>query len=548
MNANKPLVNIRHRGAGRWAALLTALALLAWPLAPLQAAVIDDFNGAWKVGGQGSGPGATNYFTWGVANDQMVISSQYPIPTPTDKRNATYDNVWWSVPGMPGELKEGCTVELRMDLIHLSADDLFFMLVCGAGNSAYYAFVDQNEVGLVKLDVPTIPSATSSTFWWDTVTHTNENVNVRLAVTRTGDDSVNITVKVVDKGNQQATLYERSFVDGPGQDGPVPPPEPHGMVFRPDPGGPLTNFRAAFVGCWQFIYDDPPPLEMVLDNLEFYEGSLIEIERSVLLSWSVDTEEEQVPLTADSVPNPVWTLVPEPIFKRMGELCVAVPIAKTEQYFQLVPGKQFADDFSAVLAWPSSARGDWTLLYADPNDTNTILWSTADESLWIHTLWPTSAVDGRVWAVPPRAGLVVRDFTASVDIVRMSTIPLPICGILARATLNAEDPASSTGYLGAVEQEQNVAGSLGRLSIRHGSSTTQGPLFTYDGGALYRLVFSGVGDDLALRLLDVRTGATTVAELTAKATDFEQGAVCLYAEGHSQDITLDNFFVTGTTP
>lgn len=63
MNANRPLVYTRHRGGGRWAMLLTGLALLAWPLAPLQAAVIDDFTGGWKVDGDGVGAGHTNYFT-----------------------------------------------------------------------------------------------------------------------------------------------------------------------------------------------------------------------------------------------------------------------------------------------------------------------------------------------------------------------------------------------------------------------------------------------------------------------------------------------------
>jgi len=550
MNANKPLVNVRHRGGGRCATLLAALALLAWPLAPLEAAVIDDFTGGWKVGGQGGGWGETNYFRWGVANDQMVISKQNPIPTPRNEPAATYDNVWWRAAGMPGELKTGRAVEVRMDLIHMSADDLFFSLWCGGGNCAYIAFVDRNEVALAKCELPGAKSGVTI-FWWDSVTHTNENVNVRLAVSRTDDDSATITVKVVDKGNQQATLYERSFVDGPGQDGPVPQPDPHGVVdfFTPDPGGPGLNYRAAYVACWQLIYTTPPPLEVVLDNLEFFEAPSREIERSVLLSWSVNTEEEQVPVTADSLTNPMWVLLPEPIFKRYRDLCVAVPVAKTEQYFQLVPGKQFVDDFSAVLPAPFTARADWTLLCADPSDTNRIYSSTVDDSLRIHIIWPIFPVDGRVWAVPPRADLVVRDFRASVDILcwpnLLQPAPLPVCGILARATVNAEDPVSSGGDLGAISRSAD--GKTGKLMIRTGGDTSEGPAFAYDAGAVYRLVFSGVGDDLALHLLDVRTGAT-VSEVGTKATDFGQGAICLYVEGRRHDIALDNVFVTGTKP
>jgi enediyne biosynthesis protein E4 len=249
------------------AALLATVAISACPAGLLNAAVIDDFEVPVKFA---EGGGGTNYFRWGLTNGQMVISRPYPIPTPTTNVMTTYDNVYWPAPRLPdGNLAGGRTLEVRMDLIHASADNLFLLLICGGPSdgkdSAYGVFVDRNEVGLMKYK----DSVALNSFYWDTLATTNENVNVRLAFTKTNSALI-ITVKIVDKGNQRATLYERSFVDGPGQDGPVPPPDPHGYgFFIPDQGGPYTNFTYAAAGCSQMIFTIPPQLEMLLDNLEY---------------------------------------------------------------------------------------------------------------------------------------------------------------------------------------------------------------------------------------------------------------------------------------
>jgi len=184
----------------------------------------------------------------GVASGQLVVSRQNPIPTPQPNGWwATYDNVYWPAPRLPGgNLEAGRTLAVRMDLNHLSADDLFAMLMCGGTSdgkdSLYAVFIDRNEVGLAKYkDVVGM-----TTFYWDTLTTTTENVTVELALTKTNGSLV-ITVKVVDKGNQRATLYERTFVDGPGQDGPVSPPirtgtgSSHRTRARPTPTSPMPR-------------------------------------------------------------------------------------------------------------------------------------------------------------------------------------------------------------------------------------------------------------------------------------------------------------------
>jgi len=255
-----------HAVRVRTAALIATVAIGICPAVQLKAAVIDDFEDGVKFA---EGGGGTNYFRWGLTNGQMLISRQNPIPTPRHAVDATYDNVYWPAPPLPaGNLAGGRTLEVRTDLNQISADDLFLMLMAGgptAGeDSAYIVFVDRNEVALAKYKITGM-----TTFYWDTLATTSENVTVRLAFTKR-DGSLVITVKVEEKGQRGATLYERSFVDGPGRDGPVSPPDPHGYgFFVPDNSGPLTNFTYTAVGCSQMIFSQPPPLQMLLDNLEY---------------------------------------------------------------------------------------------------------------------------------------------------------------------------------------------------------------------------------------------------------------------------------------
>jgi hypothetical protein len=261
-----------RRGAGnRIVALLAIVGISACTAVRLDAVVIDDFEGPVKFA---EGGGGTNYFLFGLTNLQLAVSRQNPIPTPPSSVGTTYDNVYWpnSLPGV--SLEGGRTLELRMDLNHTSADDLFLLLGGGGdGDNSYAAIVDRNEVALMKYGVLGF-----TTFYWDVLAITNENVTVRLAFTKT-NSSLAITVKIVDKGNLRATLYERAFVDGPGQDGPVPPPDPHGTkLFNQDLGAPYTNFTYAWAGVWQLIPTSPPPLEMLLDNCAGHQRCLAELD------------------------------------------------------------------------------------------------------------------------------------------------------------------------------------------------------------------------------------------------------------------------------
>ena len=214
----------------------------------------------------------------------------------------------------------------------------------------YAAIVDRNEVALMKYGVLGF-----TTFYWDVLAITNENVTVRLAFTKT-NSSLAITVKIVDKGNLRATLYERAFVDGPGQDGPVPPPDPHGTkLFNQDLGAPYTNFTYAWAGVWQLIPTSPPPLEMLLDNLEYdvYHPPHLEIApatNGVSLNWMLPLEEHIV-VETDQLAGP-WCPCPQPHTRTGDACCLTMPCLSSQKFFKLTPGRQFTDDFSNAGARP----------------------------------------------------------------------------------------------------------------------------------------------------------------------------------------------------
>ncbi len=509
----------------------------------LDAAVLDDFEHGVQFA---EGGGETNYFVWGLTNGQLVVYTNTPIPTPHGDVLITYDSVYWPSPRPPvGNLDGGRTLEVRMDLEHASADDLFAQLGVGGStanqDSGYAAFVDRNEVGLMKYGYQGI-----TTFYWDTLATTNENVTVRLAFTKT-NNFLAITVKVVDKGNQRATLYERTFVDGPGRDGPVPPPDPHGYgFFTPDLGRPYTNFTYFAAGCSQVIFTTPPPLELRLDNLEYdvYDAPEIAIERNlVCLSWSEDTIEDQVVVTADSLTNSVWTPLPEPVFKRNGRLCVIVETTGEEQYFKLVPGTQFVDDFDGSME-------PWRSVFSNPSDATHWLITNVNNALRIQTLSPLARDE---WILQiPGSDIVFGDFSASVDIVDWDTNVLgQIVSICARGWLDPTNLGSTHGQCAGLILNEPVKGKCKPFFwVSDTGVITGGPEIVLKPGARYRLCFSAVGSKLSLRLYNVDNLNSPIAQVQMTHTTWSQGFVALHGRKWSDSyaVTLDNFFVSGTKP
>jgi hypothetical protein len=532
-------------GVIRWASWLAAMALSAALAIPLGAEVIDDFEDGVKFL---EGGGGMDYFAWEVTGGQLVVSRSSPVPTPMDKELLTYDNVYWSSPSLPaGSLDGGRTLELRMDLVHTSTDDLFLLLMSGGQNvgadSAYAVLVDRNEVALMKWRA----GGNMAIFFWDTLQTAFENVTVRLALKKT-ESGVVITVKVVDKATA-VMLYEKSFTDGPGQDAPMRPPDPHTIgMWTIDEGAPYTNFHYAAVGVWQVIRTEPPALEIQLDNLECAVYNAPEVD-SVRLSWSANLVEEQIMVGADSLAeDAVWAPCPEPNYQRFGCPCVSVSTGDGAQFFKLVPGTQFIDSFND-LKQPFATRNPWEPWFHNGSDVSRFTITLADGVLKIQT--QQDPVSGMVMVYSPGGGEIFRDFYASVDILDWgSSSQNSALGIAGR--VQGSPSGDVTGmYLGSMQvNPAGVPGTAQLVFFDGGADRPVPGTFSITAGKAYRLQFSAVGSQLTIRLVDLTDGRT-VKDGYIQDSRHTQGRVALWVNTRGSSAyarTVDNFFVTGTKP
>ncbi|MHC1764681.1 MAG: hypothetical protein AB9869_10295 [Verrucomicrobiia bacterium] len=271
----------------------------------------------------------------------------------------------------------------------------------------------------------------------------------------------------------------------------------------------------------------------------------LEIEKAVCLAWPDQALEEQIVVGATSLTGP-WVPWPEPIFKRYGELCMMVPAASVQQFFRLVAGAQFIDDFDAAR-WPCASKGDWVTQFIDPKDVDRLVVNNVNGTLQVQAV--TAPVNGRLALIPPGPAVVVGDFSASLDIVGWDPNATMLAASIGARTGSAN---ADYGYYGVVyfNEESKGKGSLHLFPIWT-NSVISTP-FAITPGQKYRLNFSGVGNQLSLLLFDLSNPEQPLSQVQLTDDTSSQGAVILAIgtldKSRPGSITVDNFFVTGTKP
>lgn len=526
---------------GQTAAWLLGLALAAaagMNGTSVFAGVYDDFESSTR-----SGTLWTRDVSFGTG-DQAVTNGQVRIFVTPDALGGYAFSSLESV--RTWKLQEGRTLEFRADLLSSNDDGAvaYMGFDLGDGTRGYQVWLDKDTLGLLKR-----ANTPLALFFLTNGTPVTVS-NVKLVVSMTGVQSdVLLKFRILDNNNAGAVIFEREYRDTPGQDPmQVGPDNPPGNYLGLSGYFQLGLFRDP-------AYLDPdvtlPPgamAEVVFDNAEVleYDVPSAEITNSVLLSWSENTAEEQIVVGADSLAsNAVWTPWPEPIFKRQGQLCMTVPVTAQQQFFKLVPGTQFIDDFSDPTE-PFATRSPWVPYFWVSGDSSRFSLTVTNSAFRIRTLSPP--LDGRIVIAPPGplADLpVFRDFSASVDILNFTASGFAEFYIFGRGHIPIPFPGDSNGYLGIIHLNPSPA----VIGIWDGIGGHSGPPFTYDPAARYRLQFSAVGTKLTVRLVNLTTGQNL--EQTLALGTFSQGYVTLAVgstPGGSYDITLDNFFVTGTKP
>jgi hypothetical protein len=293
--------------------------------------VIDSFDDSSPPGwNQGAGQGTVNVIQ---ANGQLTIRGEWPgIPTVTQE-----DTTAWASPDRAWTVNQGQSLEVRVDLVSLSgtAPGAALTLYHNSPGVGYWMVKGRDYVGVGKHNGGGGFTCLSA----DRLATQNTNEILVLAITP-ADPNVILTARVLDKGNGEAVLYERSTVDTPASDPRLNSAQLAAITgvtvqVQDDPSGaPWTSGDSPWIGVFQYTDGTLPAAEATFDNFEvrMHEVPQVGIERTVQLTWPAPTGTDYAVEGAPTV-NGSWLPLNDqslPGFKQM-----TVPANKDMRFFRL---------------------------------------------------------------------------------------------------------------------------------------------------------------------------------------------------------------------
>ena len=233
--------------------------------------VLDNFDDNRVTGWTWSGSGTP--FPLLETNQQFSVHGYWPGMTTwnmSDTFAVGYLGGSWS-------LKVGQTLEWRVDLTgmdeHASAACL--ELVNAADDGAYVFSKGRDFIHLSKVSFPG-GAPNFGHFVHDMTLIQNSNAVLALALTRATPDLI-LTLRILDKANHNAVLYERSVVDTSNVDRTLTHAEldaASGMHLNAGTdiqAPPWTSFFLVGLLVWQYNYDGhQPAADATFDNLELW--------------------------------------------------------------------------------------------------------------------------------------------------------------------------------------------------------------------------------------------------------------------------------------
>lgn len=517
-----------------------ALVLLALPTPTARGEILDTFGGTTvdtAIWTKACFFGPCGHL---VANGQVRLS----VTPDGDHGFAGLTSVrQWTV-------REGRTLEFRVDLISCSGDGALARLNCAFGNpNKYILFVDQDTIALGKREEDPLQ------LFFLTNGPAVDVTNVKLVLSMTGgpDSSVLVQWKILDNEQGGRVLFSGSQWDTAGSDPMVedahktsdnPPGSFLGMsgrlnisVYHDNAGWVDPQVEIPHLGEAAAVFDNPEVIEY---DSAWQKPPL----RAMLLSWPQNTAEEQI-IAGAPAPEGPYSPWPEPCFDRQGAICTAVPTTALQQYFKLVPGIQYVDSFGPVKQ-PFATRNAWEPWFMDGNDASRFAFTIANGAFRIETTMQPQV--GQVAIFTPGGGEILRDFHASVDILDWASSTESALGLAGR--LQGGPGGVNNLYLGSVRMNRSAG--TGQLWFFNGASDVEASdVFSVSPDSEYRLEFSVVGDQLQLRFLRLAESPTLVAEASLEDSRFTQGRVALWVNTRGSTgymRAVDNFFVTGSKP
>ncbi len=276
-----------------------------------------------------------NYAVARETNQQFTVVYNYPgVATHEHVDTWDYPNVnrGWSV-------ANGQTLECRVDLVSMSENatnaagiTLWSSSVSGSVAGSYIFFKGRDFIQVGKW------IGGVAVFFHEKAVIKNTNVVLSLALTAVNANVV-ITVRVLDKDNQEAVLYQRSVVDTPKSDPTLTSAELlalSGMkldVFT-DGGPPFTYGDAIMLNAWQYTDGKQPAMAVTYDNLELWTSEIppLAIDRAVRLAWPASATAKYGIQSAPTPTGP-WSPVQDLLLPGMQE--VMVPASEESRFFRL---------------------------------------------------------------------------------------------------------------------------------------------------------------------------------------------------------------------
>lgn len=297
--------------------------------------VVDNFDDntltAWTWGGSGT------QFPLLEDNHQFTVRGQWPGLV-THGHIDTWD---WPYMAKPWSVENNQTLECRVDLLSMSenaTNAAGIILSNLRGNRTYELLKGRDFIEAGKWVGGDFGGI--AVLLQEQVAIKNRNVVLSLALTRV-DPNMVVTVRVLDKDNQEAVLYQRSVVDTPEADPTLTSAQIFAMsgmnltVFSDDIEPPLTSGAGIALSAWQYTDGNQPELDVTYDNLELRTSEIppLVIERAVRVSFPESTTVNYAVQAAPTVQGP-WLPVQDRIIP--GLQTMTLPANSPAQFLRLI--------------------------------------------------------------------------------------------------------------------------------------------------------------------------------------------------------------------
>jgi hypothetical protein len=282
--------------------------------------------------------GWTTYNELGVANlyptnQQLLMRADWANASGTLQQHT----FWAFAPFGTWTPANGQTVECQADLVSISQNSTNMAWVWLGDGVNFYVFAKSQNWVFMGRGV----GHSGTVFWLDnTVQLPAESVTLSLALTRDGLNMI-VTTRVLDKGNQNAVVFERSFVDTPGVDASLTTAQfaaltgttSFGLV--PDPGPPVLGGAQRGLCVAQFTDGHQPPVEAVWDNfsLRLHDVPPLYIARAAEISYVAPAG---VNYMLEMAPTPLGPWLPFQDATMPGLIRVTVPMSGSMGFGRLI--------------------------------------------------------------------------------------------------------------------------------------------------------------------------------------------------------------------